>query len=72
MLKLLRGHNTDANTASGEKGHTPLMAASRNEHVDVARLLLDNGADVGLRKATSGVTALYMPSNNRRPPQTCS
>ena len=51
-------------TCRTEKGDTPLIAASRNAHLDVARLLLRHGADINQGSATSGATALYIASQN--------
>lgn len=41
-----------------EKGWTPINAASMYGHVDIVRLLVDNGADVEIA-TKSGRTALY-------------
>jgi ankyrin repeat protein len=45
-------------TARGESGSTPLHVAAWHGHVDMVRLLLDNGAPVNARDATYNTSAL--------------
>ena len=54
----------DVNARSA-KGMTALMCAAwQEDHADVARLLLDRGADLGIRQASSGWTALTFAAVN--------
>lgn len=51
--------------AQSAKGLTALMASAwQGDHVDVARLLLDRGADLGIRQASSGWSALTFAAVN--------
>ena len=57
-----RGVDVNAQSA---KGMTALMCAAwQGDHVDVARLLLDRGADPAIRQPSSGWTALTFAAVN--------
>lgn len=57
-----RGQDVNAQSA---KGMTALMCSAwQADHVDVARLLLDRGADLKLRQPSSGWTALTFAAVN--------
>ncbi len=61
MVKLLLQNGADP--AANNEGLTPLIAASRNGHIKVVRLLLDAGAEAALPNSW-GVTPLHVASNN--------
>ena len=58
---LIITHALDVNAKVHNTGWTPLFAASRWGHVDVARVLLDYGADIDARDIHNA-TALHWPS----------
>jgi Ankyrin repeats (3 copies)/Ankyrin repeats (many copies) len=62
---LILTHGEDVNAKSGGHGLTPLLVASYEGHLDVARLLLDHGADIN-SKDNNGKTPLVAAyhSNN--------
>ncbi len=57
-LKLMQADRTWINKRDGDK-HTPLHLASRFGHVEVARWLLDNGADVNAKAYNDFTPLLY-------------
>jgi quinoprotein dehydrogenase-associated probable ABC transporter substrate-binding protein len=61
----LLGAGADPGHGVGEAGYTPLMLASANDAQDVARALIQKGADVNARNS-GGVTALMMAAANGR------
>ena len=58
-VKSLLSAGADVNEADPQSGNTPLIFACRYNYLDMARLLIDKGADVN-RKAKDGSTALMM------------
>ena len=50
-------HNANVDQADNE-GHTPLIAASMNGHIEVVKLLIDNNATVN-QANDKGYTPLY-------------
>lgn len=48
-VELLLADNADVNAAEQERGQTALMWAVAQQHADVARLLIENGADLHAR-----------------------
>ncbi|KAI0259981.1 hypothetical protein BC834DRAFT_586713 [Gloeopeniophorella convolvens] len=57
IIRLLIFHGADINALDGERA-TPLQVASYLDRVDVVRLLLECGADVGAQGGRHGGTAL--------------
>ena len=57
MIQALLAAKADAN-AAGADGQTPLMLVARTANVAAAKLLLDQGANVNVREAQRGQTAL--------------
>jgi ankyrin repeat protein len=60
-VKLLLSHKADPNAKETQQGQTALMRSVAGKHPDVARLLIDHGADVRAR-SKSGFTALLFAS----------
>ena len=70
---LCQEYGVDANCSNSEtlekepkKGMTPLDWAARKGHTQVLKVLLDNKADVNVRRATDGVAPLLMAANSGR------
>nr|WP_265014906.1 ankyrin repeat domain-containing protein [Wolbachia endosymbiont (group B) of Camptogramma bilineatum] len=71
MVKLLLDHCADVNIQESESyaehsfgyGRTPLMSAVVACNTEIARLLLDNGADVSIKGR--GLTALDFANTNK-------
>jgi len=60
-VKLLLSHRADPNVKENQQGHTALMRAVAEKHPDVARALIEGGADVRAR-SKGGFTALLFAS----------
>ena len=56
-------HPQDVNSQSVDNASSPLHLASRGGHVDLARMLIERGADVSAQKE-DGSTALHLASEN--------
>jgi hypothetical protein len=63
VKRLLSIRNINVNVKDDERGSTPLHHAARNGHVEIARLLLQNGAEVNA-KSNRGRTPLYCAALN--------
>jgi hypothetical protein len=61
VKRLLSIRNINVNVKDDESGWTPLHDAARNGHIEIARLLLQNGADANA-KDNDGNTPLYWAS----------
>ncbi len=57
ITHLLIKQNSDLNVISSDEGKTPLMFAIENENYEIAKILLDNGANIDI-KDYSGKKAL--------------
>jgi ankyrin repeat protein len=60
-VKLLLSRGADPNVKENQQGHTALMRAVAEKHSDVARALIEGGADVRAR-SKGGFTALLFAS----------
>jgi hypothetical protein len=58
VIRLLSIRNINVNVKDDRKGWTPLHYAAMNGHVEIARLLLQNGAEVNAR-SKGGSTSLH-------------
>jgi len=56
-------HPQDVNSQSVDNASSPLHLASRGGHVDLARMLVERGADISAQK-NDGSTALHLASEN--------
>lgn len=65
-VKVLLAHEANPNARETERGHTALMWAAAEGHEDVARLLLDYGAEVDAR-SIGGFTPLAFAVQEGRP-----
>ena len=54
----------DVNYQKADK--TPLMYAAIEGHTDVVKILLENGADIGLKDAEGQTAAMYASFNNQK------
>jgi ankyrin repeat protein len=63
VKRLLSIRNINVNVKDDEYGATPLHCAAYNGHVEIARLLVQNGADVNA-KNNDGSTPLYWAAEN--------
>jgi ankyrin repeat protein len=61
LLELLLSKGADVNSGRGTKIGTPLILAAKYGDVDVARILVNNGADINAQDA-SGNSALHIAS----------
>ena len=59
-MSCLVENGADINAAANSvRGHTPLMFAVHESHIDAVNYLLDQGADVNVQQG-SGYTALHI------------
>jgi hypothetical protein len=58
VKRLLSIRNINVNVKDDVSGHTPLHYATNNGHIEITRLLLENGAEVNA-KSNSGCTPLH-------------
>ena len=64
ILSCLVENGADINAAANSvRGHTPLMFAVHESHIDAVNYLLDQGADVNVQQG-SGYTALHIAAAN--------
>jgi ankyrin repeat protein len=63
VKRLLSIRNINVNVKNDERGSTPLHYAALHGHIEIARLLLQNGADVNV-KSDRGRTPLYCAAWN--------
>ncbi|TES94169.1 MAG: ankyrin repeat domain-containing protein [Candidatus Cloacimonadota bacterium] len=47
---------------NGELGHTALMVAAQNEHIEVIRYLIEKGADATMRTKDGASTVSFAPA----------
>lgn len=62
-VQALVEHGADVNTKSSEGGDTPLIFAARKGHVDLARLLLQKGADISAKDNAENDALFYAEKN---------
>lgn len=58
-VAILLENKADPNVKSSQ-GHTPLMEAARDGHFEIAKMLIDYGADVKAARSDDGQTALHL------------
>ncbi|GFY65411.1 putative pre-16S rRNA nuclease [Trichonephila inaurata madagascariensis] len=59
-----RGANIDL---KGEKGETPLFSAVKEGHINMARFLIEKGADINVQCSYNGYTALHTAVDKSNP-----
>ena len=63
VKRLLSIRNINVNVKDDYRGDTPLHYAAENGHIEIARLLLQNGADLNVR-SNRGRTPLHLAAEN--------
>lgn len=58
MSDILAADRTECDVCSAQDGATPLMFAAMGGHLEIAKLLVENGCDVNKQDFVSGWTAL--------------